>query len=639
LVAVTNKAKDNENRFGFSLFAADQDIKVAKWMGLFWEDQVPFTGAGEEYGYTIKITKGGDLNTFRNGFAIQKTEEETPLPPPTGLQFTGQNKSVLLEWDMKKDVFSSYHVERAPENTANWMDLNKEKPVLFTNSGPNNENKAIYIDSLGNNTQKYQYRVTGRNIFGVVSEASAVVLAQGKPDPIMFNFQILQPVETQNKVTLSWAFPPTEEINIIGFDVWRASQMDDKLTKINTSLLPPKARSFEDKNPLPANYYVIKTTDINGYEYQTIQRLGQPVDNTPPAKATNLAGECDPQGVVTLHWKRSPSGDVMGYRVFMSNSGDGDFAQVSTVWINDTIFRCRVDFKTLTEFAWYGIKAIDFRENRSPMSDLVKIKRPDITPPLRPIISNVQALATGVSLEWKLSVSTDVVKHTLQRKRIGIPGWKTLVVITPNSPIYTFLDNTALARKWYQYRLVAEDGAKLRGSSRIVKAKPLDNGLRAPILGFAGTFSPQPKLVNLQWKYEDDPDLIGFEIFRAIEDSTRMRSFKFIAVPPLPPSSNSLSSGVGYLSNGQWNMSYTDIELDFNLKQLNQFYGLATGSNSTATPNQSVPPTVGSTYTLPTPNNMNGKPTTQPGKIYYWIMAKYIDGAYSPLAGSLIISL
>jgi hypothetical protein len=173
-------------------------------------------------------------------------------------------------------------------------------------------------------------------------------------------------------------------------------------------------------------------------------------------------------------------------------------------------------------------------------------------------------------------------------------------------------------------------------------SSPLDNGVRSPILNLAGTYSAQPKMVTLQWKYEDDPDLIGFEIFRALDDSTRMRSFKFMAVPP--PNANSLSDGSGYLSNGQWNMTFTDREMDFNLKQLNKFYGSTAGSNSGITPNQSVPPATNNpqgnpTYTVPTPNNMNGKPTTQPGKIYYWVMAKYIDGAYSPLAGSLIISL
>ena len=46
MMSVINKAKDNENRFGFSLFAADQDPVVAQWMGLTYEDNnLGFTGA------------------------------------------------------------------------------------------------------------------------------------------------------------------------------------------------------------------------------------------------------------------------------------------------------------------------------------------------------------------------------------------------------------------------------------------------------------------------------------------------------------------------------------------------------------------------------------------------------------------
>jgi hypothetical protein len=35
---------------------------------------------------------------------------------------------------------------------------------------------------------------------------------------------------------------------------------------------------------------------------------------------------------------RSSEPDVMGYRVFLSNMAEGDFVQITTTWINDTVY-------------------------------------------------------------------------------------------------------------------------------------------------------------------------------------------------------------------------------------------------------------------------------------------------------------
>ncbi len=185
--------------------------------------------------------------------------------------------------------------------------------------------------------------------------------------------------------------------------------------------------------------------------------------------------------------------------------------------------------------------------------------------------------------------------------------------------------------------MIATDDADLETSSNIVKARPVDTGLRHDIQNFVGQPIATPKSIILEWGYTDDADLIGFEIFRAVQDSNRQRSYAYLKIPPDQAGAASGSSAT--LTGNQWHCSYTDSDLNFSLKQLNSFMVLP---NPNANPNASVPspgsPAPGqnhSTVVVSNPNNLSGQQVTKPTILYYWVMAKYADGGYSPVKGAL----
>lgn len=637
LLQIYNKSREVENRFGFSLFAADQDIKIAKAMGLAFVDTA--VQADKEYVYFIKAL--GAAATM-GGFASVETDSASVTSAPSGLLAAAADKAVMLQWNTDETRFSSFVVERAVGVGGAFVQINSN-PIMFANTTGDGREPISYLDSLEDNTTVYVYRVRGQTPFGVLSAPSDTIHITGIPAPLAFLMSIRDVQELNvGDLTITWEFPDSLESQILGFDLYRSDKVDGVFTKLNTSALSVSQRTYEDAQPLPVNYYVIKTQDNNGYEYRTFPYLGQPVDDTPPEQPVLLTAECSKTGVVTLTWPKSADPDILGYRVYMSNVESGDYAQITGTWVKDTVFKYQIESNTLTEEVHFGIKALDSHQNQSVMSEPKTAMRPDVIPPAPPVIKTAQASNSGVYFEWELSSSIDVVSYVLERKEVGMPEWVSVVNFNINNPIASYTDSSASVRKRYEYRIVAIDDADLKSSSKIIKIKPVDSGLRHAIQNFAGQLIANPKSVVLQWDYTDDADLIGFEIFRAIQDVNKQRSYDFLKIPPVTPAGAVSNTSSAVLNGNSWHCVFTDADVKFNLKHMNTFVVFP---NPAGVPNNAVPApappgpnAVSTTFVVPNPNNLAGQQINQPTLLYYWVMAKYADGGYSPIAGHLTIN-
>lgn len=632
LVQIYNKARETENRFGFSLFAADQDIHIAEAMGLAFVDQG--VEANIEYVYFIKAL--GSAATS-GGFISVTTSNASALPTPTGLHAYAADKTALIQWNRNDKIFSSFSIERAVGTSGTFVKMN-ESPLMFATTTGGENDPMSFTDSLADNTTIHVYRVRGLTPFGIWSPYSDTIQVKGKPVALSFLFSINNVSEVNTgDLTLTWEFPTSLETQIGGFEVYRSDKIDGVYTKINSHPITAASRTYEDTSPLPANYYTIKTSDANGYVYQTFPSLGQPKDDSPPDQPVISIGEASPTGVVTLSWERGKP-DVTGFRVYMSNMSKGDFAQVTETVLTDTFFRYQLDMNTLSEEVYFGLTALDIRQNQSIMSEPFLVMRPDVMPPAPPVIIEAEATATGVGFYWTLSPSTDVVGYTLERKEIGMRSWTAVANFTPESIDPRYEDHSASARTRYEYRLVATDDAGLKSSSRMVKISPIDNGMRHAIQNFTGSY--QEKYVALQWEYMTDPDLIGFEVFRSIQDSTHQRAYAFVKIPSGQTGVPNLIS-TATLSGNEWNCTFEDWDMDFSLTQRSTFISSPnlTQNTNTSIPAPGNPVATLSTYSVSNPNNLYGQSSSTPTTLYYWVMAKYADGGYSPMAGALEVKL
>ena len=434
----------------------------------------------------------------------------------------------------------------------------------------------------------------------------------------------------KEKLTIEWEFPAELENKINGFDIHRSDQVDGVYTKINTSLLSVTTRSFEDPSPSPkSNYYKVKTEDENGYTLASNAMLGQLKDTIPPVAPAGLAGESDDNGLVTLTWNKNTEEDLMGYRVFVSNTPSGDFAQITAQWLNDTTFQHQINLNSLSEYVYFAVKAIDYRQNPSELSLPIMVERPDIIPPSPPAISNVVAETGKVHFTFEFSSSPDARDYEFQRKPHGVSGWVTLWAFNLNQaePLYT--DSTASVTRYWDYRLLAIDEVGNTSSSKVVKAKPIDNGIRPDVMDFNGMIEAiDVGNVILGWNYVKDPDLEGFEIYRGVDNNSK-RSFKFVTVDEarLVPSQQ-----MGTL------LGYRDFDTDFKNIPVQTSY---TAGN--LPPNTTI---VGGTVynngttTTIVPGNANVANNPVAGvTLKYWIIARYMDGAMSPLAGPVSVQI
>ena len=334
---VINQNSERKNRHGFALFAADNDFETAEAMGVGYIDNTVLTG--RRYVYTVTLN-GVPANTkLLKGTASINTDTSQALPTPQNMTAIAGDSTVLLTWskDALGDHYTSYCVEVSYDNGVSFQPAH-DLPLVFAGDEQAATN-VMFQDSLPANGVTYIYRVKGKSPFGVLGPVSDTIHVVGRPGPLGVNpgIQTVQELNT-GMLTINWEFPTELESKINGFDVYRSDKVKGEYTKINSGLLSVTTRSYEDVNPGHVNYYKVFSEDENGYPLESNAMLGQPNDSIPPSVPVGLVGESDENGLVTLRWNKNTEEDLLGYRVFISNTPLGEFAQITSLWINDTVF-------------------------------------------------------------------------------------------------------------------------------------------------------------------------------------------------------------------------------------------------------------------------------------------------------------
>ncbi len=513
LVQTYQRSQMEQTRFGFGLLAADQDWAVAQAMGLaFEDDQIE---KGKTYLYTIyPAVPAQSFNVHAANVLVNPTHHQS-LPIPTGLQAQFGDKMVFLEWDANsKQVFSSYSVEKSLDGGHQFVTVNS-LPVIPSAQKGGKVLMAFYRDSLAENFQKIVYRIRGRTVFGTFSNPSDTISGFGKPQRLEANIGIhrIEEIEARS-LKIHWDFPKNLNQHLEGFDVYRARKKQGPFKKLTPISIKAMERAYLDDSPFTSGYYKIVAKDIYGHKYESYSKLGQLQDETPPAPPTGLVGALDKDGVVSLSWNHSPEDDLMGYRVFRSNQKDGYYNQVTSYFTRDTVYSHSVDMSTTSSKIYYKVIALDFRENYSQKSIFCEIMRPDLVPPIAPVLRQALPTDDGIALSWISSTSPDLLQHQIQRKKISDEDWKVIFEWPANAHCAKFKDVQLDLKEDYNYRVVAYDSVELTSYSKIVTARQLDKGRRSGIENFQVQQSVDGAVVQLEWTYPPSPELHQFIIYR-----------------------------------------------------------------------------------------------------------------------------
>jgi len=506
-------AQELESRFSFALFSADQSLKVAEASGLMFTDIN--VKKGEKYVYKIYSSVSPSVYKIDTGFVFIGTDEIKPLPKPLQLKAEFRDKAVLLSWNKVyfEHIYSSYVIERSDDggNTFYMIDI---LPIVNTSPGTESHTEKMYkVDSLPLNDVQYSYRIWGKTIFEEIGPPSDTVQGSGEPKGLQLAPHITS-VKNQKDGTLKieWRFPKEYNSKLKEFELLRSDKVNGEYTMLTK--VKPELREFKDSKPGRVNYYIVKVIELTDNSVSSFPALGQPIDSIPPLAPQGLTGNINKSGILNLHWNKVSDTDVFGYRVYMSNSLNDEFTQITKEPVRDTLFNDTVSLNTLTSKIYYKVMALDLNYNLSSFSSAIAVKRPDIVPPVPPRFESYRATDTSIYLRWIPSTSTDVVKHVLLRKESNTNSWIT--IFEENEKRNEYHDQSAKPKTKYEYAIVAIDDSQLESEKQPLSLSLIDYAIMPGVENVEIKADRLTKEVELKWTYvKRQPE--RFLIYRSIK--------------------------------------------------------------------------------------------------------------------------
>lgn len=496
LIVVMNAIKCKEAAFALGLAYVDKSIE-----------------ANKRYIYRIKLN--GESKTYDITNMPFTIETKPEIFKQRKIYVKPGDTKLSFMWD-ETDMVSGTIVERKNPKTGTW-DLLTQAPEYNINEGQ----RKGYFDEKLTNYVKYEYRFYGNNPFG---ERILFGTAKGMPidlTPPKTPLYISAKHSKPDEILIKWDINKPEDGDLKGFFIGRGNSNNGKFNIVHDKLLAKETRSYIDKkfNKDETNYYVIQAIDTSGNVSSTIPAYVTIIDSIAPIKPKFLSGKIDSLGVVTLNIDKNLEKDLMGYRLFRSNSDKHEFSVIREGFSpNDSIqkpiqlvFKDTVTLNSLTPYIYYRIKALDQNFNQSEFSDILKVKRPDKIAPTTPVFKNIIARKEEIELEFVLSQSEDVVEQYLYRKLENNAKWELIATLKNDQKIY--IDKQLKTNGNYFYSLRAKDDSNLFSQyAASVYGKPYDDGVRPPIEDFI--FKKEKDKIILNWNYKTINKDTFFVIFK-----------------------------------------------------------------------------------------------------------------------------
>lgn len=514
LATMINRAEEQQQRFAFALYAADQDFDIAQKAGLGFVDTT--VKSNEKYLYkVISNIPEFELKTKEGGVFIGIIDHE-PLPEPIDFVGIFQDESTLLSWNSKllKNTYNSYIIERS--NDGDRYQRLGNIPYAAINKLDKENDRTVYIDSISNNTS-YFYRIKGMTSFGEIGPVSNIVTGTGKKVLKYVPHLTTKNLQSENEVELGWEFPVEGEEDITGFTLKRADT-DKGAYKPVVTHIPATARTVKYDKLRAANYFKITANGKQNNQRDSFTMLVQPIDSIPPEQPIGLEGMVDSTGIVHLKWTPNTEEDLMGYRIYRGNLQQEEYSQITQSPHKNYTYTDTIQVNNLNSKVFYRIIAVDQRYNNSKPSEVLELIKPDIIPPTDPVFTSYRIVDGAVHLEWANSSSEDVDAHYVYRKGKEDPSWN-LVFQSPKVKHTTYIDKKVAEGEYYNYTIIARDqsGLESNPASPVTVIIPKTT-LKPAVKGFYGTVNTYDKTIELSWRYKEAA-VSSFELYRAVGDT------------------------------------------------------------------------------------------------------------------------
>ncbi len=451
------KANELNNLYAFAMLAAEYSRNAALASALRFEDED--IDPTMNYVYRIYSNAASTYYQIDTAYAMVKGDKIDIDPVPVINEAVEGEKVIVLKWDRSLlEHYSGWYIEKSYDKGSTFKRLNKD-PYIHSVGKNKSVDYIMYKDSIDALYQEYQYRIIGINTFAELSEPSKPFTAMGRdrtPPSTPRNINAEQ--VTQGSLKITWEVAEVAA-DLKGFYITRTANVGSKEELITPELLSKDTRSFVDNSyvQMTDNWYQVYALDTAGNAIVGYPEYGSVRDDFPPATPSNFKGKIDTTGVVTLKWDLGKEKDLFGYHVYFSNHKDHVYARLTEKPIRDTVFVDTLRLDVLTEEIYYTVRAVDMRRNPSEESKVLKLKKPDVVPPVAPVFNDYHVLKEGIKLSWAPSTSHDIKNHYLYRKEMKMEKWDLIYRTDEIKNQDSYIDNSTQVGKTYKYKLVAED--------------------------------------------------------------------------------------------------------------------------------------------------------------------------------------
>lgn len=516
MASVINQASDLQQRYSFSLFAADHSFEAAMNAGWGYIDED--VRDNEKYLYRVLPFKIDDRYSIDGGSAFVGLDDFEELPSLDDVSGIFSEGSAILRWNdrLLKRFYNSYWVERSQDGVC-YERLNAV-PLANLNESSSKDGFMNYVDSLPENGRVYYYRVRGISCFGETGPPSRVILGIGQR--LIHHAPVIVGKELReiDGVLLQWNFPDGERDLLFEFRVNRAGCVDGPWGVIKSNISPGEDHVLVTGLG-GTNYITISAVGKSGQERISMPVLVQPVDSIPPKPPMGLTAKVDTSGHVELRWTPNTEDDLAGYRVFRGNQANEEFSQITVHPVTVNEYSDFVNLKSLNEQVFYRVVAVDHRHNQSDFSDVLRVDKPDVVPPSSPVFSSCEVQNGAVLLSWILSLDLDVMGYRLYRKTDSDNYWKQIKEIREIEvdSVGRYTDSEVDEGRRYAYTIVAVDDVGLESIPAPAVSMDIPTiSVKPGVKNLDVYRDPGKHYLEIFWGYRQEK-VAGFNVYRAVK--------------------------------------------------------------------------------------------------------------------------
>lgn len=514
---ILNKSQELEQRFGFSLYAADRSFDAALLAGWAFED----TAIQKNEKYFYKIITGAPQKVLpkdSSGVYIG-WEDYNPLPVVADIAVQFGNKTVAFMWSYEQyaDFYNGYYIEKS-EDGGNTFSLISDIPLTNMNDENGKPTNRIYfIDSLKENNKEYFYRILGTNSFGEKGQPSALIKGMGE-EMLEYVPNISKGyIDEKNQLHLFWDFSEQGNSSIEKFVIEKNDEEQrDVYTLFEDHISPNKRSITSTKSVENTSYFTITAIAKQGKSRTSFPFLIQKIDSVPPAIPNGVTATIDTSGVVTIKWNQNTEKDLKGYKVFRALKQGEEMIPITDSVYYQNQLKDTLSQHLLNKKAWYAVVALDNRLNQSEKSDTIELKKITKIPPTPAVIRNVLYKDNAVELKWINSTDDDIKDTHIYRSENN--SQFEIIKSIRDTASNTFTDVNIKPNKQYYYFMEVVNTDYLSTFSDTVRVSSFTFNTKPQINRFYVQSEPRQQRIKLVWD-DNLGDNVKYHIYRADENN------------------------------------------------------------------------------------------------------------------------